>query len=180
MAVAVVALLVAIPGLLAQDRKPTAYDVKAAYLYSFGRFVEWPARGDKASSSSFSVCVLGQDPFGSTLDATLAHQRIAGKDVVAKRIAAAEDAVDCQILFISSSEKSRLEKILAVLDKFPVLTVGDLPQFSERGGMIQFLLDSNRVRFEVNLRAVQNAGLNPSSELLKVAMAIRKDAPLRD
>ena len=84
-------------------------------------------------------------------------------------------AVDCQILFISSSEANRLNKIIEALDKNAVLTVSDIPQFSQRQGMIQFVLEENRIRFEVNLTATQRAGLTLSSELLKVATAVRKN-----
>jgi hypothetical protein len=81
---------------------------------------------------------------------------------------------DCQILFISSSEANRLSKIIEALNKNAVLTVSDIPQFSQRQGMIQFVMEENRIRFEVNLTATQRAGLTLSSELLKVATAVRK------
>lgn len=173
-ALAVGWVLVAVPCLRAQGSKPTDYDVKAVYLYNFGRFVEWPARVI-ARSDSFTVCVLGQDPFGPTLDATLAGETIGGKSVAAKRIATPQEAVNCQIVFMSSAEDSRLDKIIQALDKGAVLTVSDMPQFSQRGGMIQFVLEGKKVRFEVNLTAVQRAGLTLSSELLKVATTARRN-----
>jgi hypothetical protein len=175
MAVAIAWALVAVPCLQAQSSKPTDYEVKAAYLYNFGRFVEWPANGIAAKSAPFTVCVLGQDPFGSALDATLRGETIGGKSVTAKRISTPPEAVSCQILFISSAEGSRLNKIIEALDKEAVLTASDMPQFSQRGGMIQFVLEGNRVRFEINLTAVQRAGLTLSSELLKVATTVRRN-----
>lgn len=150
--------------------KPTEYQVKAAYLYNFGKFIRWPAT---SKSNSFAICVLGHDPFGPTLDATLAGETIDGRKVVAMRLSRAQDAADCRILFISASENARLDDILAVLGKTGVLTVSDMPQFTERGGMIQFVLEGDRVRFEVNLGAAQRASLSPSSELLKVATTVR-------
>jgi hypothetical protein len=84
-------------------------------------------------------------------------------------------SADCQILFISLSEANRFNKIIEALDKSPVLTVSDIPQFSQHRGMIQFVLDGNRIRFEVNLTATQRAGLTLSSDLLKVATAVRKN-----
>jgi hypothetical protein len=157
--------LVAVPSLRAQGPKPTDYEVKAAYLYNFGGFVEWPATVMAAHGDSFTICVLGQDPFGPTLDAALAGETIAGKNVAVRRIPRPQDAVNCRILFISSSEDSQLKHILAALDATSVLTVSDLPQFSRRGGMVQFVLDGNRVRFEVNLTPADHAGLTlvPSS-----------------
>lgn len=150
--------------------KPTEYQVKAAYLYNFGKFIRWPAASGKGDS--FAICVLGRDPFGSTLDATLAGETIDGRKVTAVRMARAQDAAECRILFISSSESGRLNEVLAALGK-GVLTVSDMPHFAEHGGMIQFVLEGDRVRFEVNLGAAQRAGLSPSSELLKVATTVR-------
>jgi hypothetical protein len=166
--------LVAVPCLWAQGPKPTDYDVKAAYLYNFGRFVEWPD-SVATKSDSFNVCVLGQDPFGPALDATLAGETIGGKNVTARRISSPQEAVNCRILFMSSEEGSRLSKIMEALDRGSVLTVSDMPQFSQRGGMIQFVLEGKKVRFEVNLTAVQRAGLTLSSELLKVATTVRRN-----
>jgi YfiR/HmsC-like len=167
--------LLAIPGALAQSPKPTDYDVKAVYLYNFGRFVEWPGKVDATQGGSFTVCVLGQDPFGPSLDTTLAGETIGGKTVVAKRISSAQESGNCQILFLSFTEASRLNKIITDLDKKAVLTVSDMPQFVKSGGMIQFVLEKNRIRFEVNLTATQRAGLTLSSELLKVATVVRRN-----
>jgi len=166
--------LIVVPCLWAQGPKPTDYDVKAAYLYNFGRFVEWPD-SVATKSDSFNVCVLGQDPFGPALDSTLAGETIGGKNVTARRISSPQEAVNCRILFMSSAEGSRLSKIMEALDKGSVLTVSDMPQFSQRGGMIQFVLEGKKVRFEVNLTAVQRAGLTLSSELLKVATNVRRN-----
>ncbi|HEX4228904.1 MAG TPA: YfiR family protein [Bryobacteraceae bacterium] len=154
--------------------KPTESQVQVAYLYNFGKFVQWPANAAGTKSNLFNICVYGQDPFGATLYTTVADGIIDGKRVVAKRIVDAHEAVSCQILFISSSEDTRLKTILEDLNKAAVLTVSDMPQFSQRGGMIQFVLDGNKVRFEVDLTATQSAGLTLSSELLRVAAAVKR------
>ena len=159
----------------AQRPKPSDYQVKAAYLYNFGRFVEWPSEHTTAKSGPFTICVLGQDPFGSALDATLAGETIAGKNVVAKRISTPQESANCQIVFLSAAEAGRLNKIMEDLDKAAVLTVSDMPQFAQRSGMIQFVLEGNRVRFEVNLIATKHAGLTLSSDLLKVATVVRRN-----
>ena len=153
---------------------PTEYQVKAAYLYNFAKFVEWPP-GVMSSESSFNICVLGHDPFDPALSTTLAGENIKGKNVVVKRISRVQDGVGCQILFISSSEEARLKEILEVLRRESVLTVGDMPQFTRRGGMIQFVMDANRVRFEVNLTSAERTGLILSSQLLKVAIGVRRN-----
>jgi hypothetical protein len=157
------------------QQKPSEYKVEAAYLYNFGRFVEWPAKSATAQTSSFTICVLGEDPFGQALDATLAGEAIGNQRVIARRISSPQMSADCQILFISSSEANRLNKIIEALDKNAILTVSDIPQFSQHRGMIQFVLEENRIRFEVNLTATQRAGLTLSSDLLKVATVVRKN-----
>lgn len=170
---AVAGLLFACSSALGQQR-PSEYQVEAAYLYNFSRFVEWPAKGTNAPGS-FTICVLGEDPFGQALDATIAGEAIGNQRVIARRISSPQMSVDCQILFISLSEANRLNKIIEALNKSSVLTVSNIPQFSERRGMIQFVLEENRIRFEVNLTATQRAGLTLSSDLLKVATVVRKN-----
>jgi hypothetical protein len=172
-AVAVAGFILGFPAMNAQGPKPTEYQVKAVYLFNFGRFVEWPSNEATRKGQPFAVCVLGQDPFGPALDAVLAGEIIDRAPVVAKRIPKPEEAVHCRVLFISSSEDGQLRDVLAALDKTSVLTVSDMPQFAKRGGMVQFLLDGNKVRFEVNQAATQRVGLSLSSDLLKLAMAIR-------
>ncbi len=172
--VAVAWALIGVPCLPAQESKRPEYEVKAAYLYNFGTFVEWPAKLAAAKADSFTICVLGVDPFGPALDATLAGETIDGKNVAAKRISRPQDAVNCRILFISSSEDNHLREILAALDKTSVLTVSDMPEFVRRGGILQFILAENRVRFEVNLAAAEHAGLTLSSQILKLAASVRR------
>ena len=169
-----------IPALQSQQPKVSEYQVKATYLYNFGRFVQWPTTDSVAKGGSFPICVIGQDPFGPDLDAILTGENIDGKAVVAKRVSKPQDAVSCRILYISSSEESRLKEVLVALDKAEVLTVSDMPDFSRRGGMIQFVLKEGRVRFEINLASAEAARLIVSADLLKVASNVRKDGPFGD
>jgi uncharacterized protein DUF4154 len=167
--------LLLVPSLLhGQPAKPLDYEVKATYLFNFGRFITWPQTFATAEASLFSVCVLGRDPFGPALETTLAGETIAGKRIVARRIANVTDAAGCRILFVSGSEESQLRSVLEAAGGAGILTVSDLPQFAARGGMIQFVSQGNRIRFEVNLTAVEHANLVLSSELLKVATAVRR------
>jgi hypothetical protein len=167
-------VLLRIPVLQAQQPKASEYQVKATYLYNFSRFVQWPANATAAQGDTFAICVIGEDPFGSALDMILSGETIDGKNVVAKRVLKPQEAVNCRVLYISPSEDSRLKVILVGLGKAGVLTVSDIPQFSQRGGMIQFVMEGNKIRFEVNLTSAQDAGLILSSDLLKVAAAVRK------
>lgn len=161
--------------LLAQQPKPNEYQVKATYLYNFGRFIRWPETALAGKGDSFSVCVLGQDPFGPVLDSTLAGEALDGKPVVLRRLSKPQDAGDCRILFISTTEEKHLKEILAALDEGGVLTVSDMPSFTRRGGMIQFVLEGDRVRFEINLSSAESARLVLSSELLKVATNVKRN-----
>jgi YfiR/HmsC-like len=177
-------ILLCLHVLLAQSPppKPTEYEVKATYLSNFGKFAEWPAvppgAQDQAggTTDSFNICVLGTDPFGSALTRAVTGESINRVPMAAKRISKVQDAVaGCRILFIGSSEDGKLKAILAALGNASVLTVGESPAFAQRGGMIQFVLDNNHIRFEVNLAAVQRARLTLSSELTKLATVVRRD-----
>ena len=179
-AVAIAWLFLGLPSMHGQHAKPTEYEVKATYLYNFSRFVEWPAKVTQVQSSSFVICVLGKDPFGPALNTILAHEATSGKSIEAQRIPTVQDAVHCRVLFISSSENTRLKQILTTLGDASVLTVSELPEFTQRGGMVQFVSEGSRVRFEVNLASAEHAGLTLSSELLKVAVNVRRSARLGD
>jgi len=158
-------------GWRADNRRPTEYQVKAAYLANFAKFVEWPA-GSITDDNPIPVCVAGQDPFGPALDAALSGERVGGHPLVARRIDGLRDVDGCRILYVSSNEA--LIDSVGSVERMPILTVSDAPDFLKHGGMIEFVLASNRVRFEINLAAARTAGLNISSELLRVATAVRK------
>jgi hypothetical protein len=158
------------------QRAATEYEVKAAYLYNFGKFVAWPDKSAAKVGEHFEICVLGEDPFGMALDTAVTGETIGGKGVAIKRISKPQDVGHCRVVFISASEAARLSEILATLDKASVLTVSDMPEFSQRGGMIEFVLDGNRVRFEVNVTNAEDAGLNLSAALLKVAVRVTRNA----
>jgi hypothetical protein len=164
------------PSASPQRSRPEEYQVKSVYLFNFGRFVQWPTAS--AKDDLFAICVLGRDPFGPVLDSVLAGETIDNRKLVAKRITNPHDVVGagCRILFISSSEANHLKDVLTSLGNSAILTVSDLPGFTTSGGMIQFVLQDNKVRFEVNLTAAEKAGLTLSSQLLKVATEIRKDS----
>jgi hypothetical protein len=150
---------------------PTEYEVKAAFLYNFARFVEWPLE-TPGDDRTFVVTVLGRDPFGSALDDTLRGKKIDDKPVVVRRVLRSEDVGRSHIVFISDSEKERLPAILKNLEAAPVLTVGDMNEFAERGGVIRFKVDQDRIRLEINVAAAQRSRLRISSQLLKLARIV--------
>jgi hypothetical protein len=168
-------LLLGPPFVFGQRGRPTQYQVEAVYLYQFGRFIHWPnpTAEQAPAGSAFSICVLGRDPFGTILDTTVSGESINQVPLKVTRINEVNAAKGCRIVFISDSEDERLPTILETLQKLPVLTVGETPDFVTRGGMIQFVVDQNRVRFEINVTTAQRAGLSMSSQLLKVASAVR-------
>lgn len=170
-----VALLTVAPlCLTAQPRPPAAeHEVKAAFLYQFGRYVEWPAEGERAGSA-FVICVLGQDPFGSALDAIAVGKSISGHPVVIRRIIGPSERRDCRILFVSRSEDDRLPAILKTLEGKMVLTVGEGTQFTRRGGMVAFTSEDRKVRFAINLAAAEAAKLRLSAQLLRIAASVEQ------
>jgi len=157
----------------AQQTKPSEYQVKAAYVYNFGKFVKWPDDAAANRSGAFTICVLGADPFGTVLQSTLAGESLGGKSVAVKRVPTPQDAASCHILFLSTAQETKLKEILVALGQASVLTVSDIPEFSQRGGMIQFVLQGDRVRFEINRANAEGNGLILTSDLLKVAVVVR-------
>ncbi len=151
------------------QERPTQEQVKAVYLYNFGKFVRWQAMPE---ASSFDICVLGKNPFGAALNNTVAGERIAGKIIVVRELAGITETSHCQILFVSTSEEGRLKATLAAAKHANTLTVSDIPEFAAHGGMIGLVNIDGKIRFEVNLGAVNEAGLSVSSELLKVAVKV--------
>jgi hypothetical protein len=150
------------------------YDLKAVFLFNFVTFVDWPANATP-DKSPFVIGVLGEDPFGSALDEVIAGEKIRGAPLQARRCRTLEEARQCQILFISSSEAAKLPEILKDLRGRPVLTVADVPRFLEAGGIIAFSTGA-RLQLQVNPAAAQRAGLTISSKLLRVAKVV-EDAP---
>jgi hypothetical protein len=153
-----------------EERKLGEYEVKAVFIYNLAKFIEWP---DKSldNSPTLTVYILGDDPFGAHLDA-IKDKLIKGKTVVVKQIASPAALKNVGILYISSSEKEQLQDILKGISGLPILTVGDTQSFATRGVMVNFYLENNKIRFEINLEAARLAGLKISSNLLKMGKII--------
>ena len=151
---------------------PTEYEVKAAFLYNFARFVEWPAETFRDGSAPFVIAVLGHDPFGSVLDDTVARKTVLGRRIEVRRASRPEDVGDAQIVFVSSSERLVVPSILKALERPGLLTVGEVDGFAERGGAINFIMQGRKVRFEINPTKAEQARLKMSSQLLKLATLV--------
>jgi len=169
------AALPAAPG-PARGQAAAEYEVKAAFLYNFIQFVDWPEAAFYDGRSSFRVCVLGDDPFGDSLK-TVVKEEVAGRKLTLWRVKAMNDPAGCQLLFVSPSERQRLPQILAAVRGAPVLTVGDTEGFLEKGGIINFVGEGARVRFEINQDMAKQSGLRISSKLLRLATRVVPGAP---
>lgn len=171
-AVLVLALLAAL-ATAGASRAQTAqeYEVKAAFLYNFTKFVEWPAHAFADGKSSLRLCVLGDNPFGDSLNA-VAGEEVGGHRITVVRSGSISDPSGCHILFISRSEKERLPRILSEVRNAPVLTVADSQGFLEQGGIINFILEGSKVRFEIDQASAEKAGIKISSKLLQLARRV--------
>jgi len=156
------------PAVPLRAQAPTEYQVKAAFLYNFAKFVEWP---ENTPGMPFCIGILGPDPFGSVIDQTLAGKTLDGRRVVIRRFERPEEAFGCEIVFVASASRSPAPLLERFQNK-AVLTVGDEPAFCQSGGIIGFQLAGQRVRFAVNLEAAQRAQLKVSSKLLSLATKI--------
>jgi len=149
------------------------YQVKAAFLLNFTKFVEWPAVAFAAPDAPITICVLGQDPFGTILDRTIEGENVNNHGVRARRLLPDGDLRSCHILFISQSERERFAQIVSRLRGSSVLTVSELPGFADAGGMIEFLIEEGKARFYINAATAEAAGLKLSSRLLRVAKEVK-------
>ncbi|MFQ5708970.1 MAG: YfiR family protein [bacterium] len=151
------------------------YQVKAAFLYNFAKFVDWPKEVIADSSKPIIIGILGKDPFGLDLDQTIAGETVKGRKLVVKRFHQIADLEFCHILYISPSEKKNLAKIIEKVKNSSVLSVSEVKRFAEEGGIINLFNENNKVRFEINVQAAERAGLRISSRLLRLATIIGDD-----
>ncbi|HEX2711650.1 MAG TPA: YfiR family protein [Candidatus Acidoferrales bacterium] len=156
----------------AQSEPPPEYQIKAAFLYNFAKFVEWPADAFADPHAPLVLGIVGEDPFGSVLDKLVLDKTVNGRGLLIKRLKHGPDLRNCHILFVSSSERKRVAQILESLQGASVLTVGETQRFAQSGGVIDFILEENKVRFEINSDAAARARLNISSKLLALARIV--------
>jgi len=160
------ALAVAVQPATAQD-VPLEYQVKAAYLYNFVKFVDWPAA---ASTGPINICLAGRNPFGTVLAETIRDEIVAGRTLTSRVIL--EPEPDCHVLFIPDGAPSTY---LRAMHGMPTLTVGETPDFLEKGGIISFVKDGRTVRFAISNEAADRAKLQVSSRLLRLAVNARSN-----
>lgn len=173
---AVIALCVAASASAAAESNalPTEYQVKAAILFNIAKFLEWPEGTFRSPSSPIIIGILGEDPFGSALNAAR-DRTVGGRKVLIKRFARVEDVTGCHILFISQSEKRKLTHILLNLGDRVLLLVGDSEEFAQRGVMISLVLEKEAVIIEINVEALNRVGLKVNSRLLNIARIVHSN-----
>lgn len=173
-AVAAWAVLAPVEGGLAFGQGPmtTEYQVKAAFLFHFAQFVEWPPEAFKDRASPIVYCTIGEDPFGGALEASLSGKTLGTRSMVVRHLQQPQETQDCQVLFIPAEQKKAVAAALAGAAGRPTLTVGESEHFVAEGGMIGFCLDENKIRFEINLKAAEQSKLKISARLLALAKTV--------
>lgn len=154
----------------AQDTGPTEYQIKAAFLYNFVKFVQWPTQAYSTATSPIVIGVLGENVFGDDLEKAIRNKVIGNRPLQFKAFDSVEEVTNCHVLFINAPERSRIPQILAALRGRSILTVGESGRFMQEGGMINFIIVNRRVCFQINNPAARQAGLILSSDLLNLAV----------
>jgi hypothetical protein len=149
------------------------YQVKALFLLNFTKYVEWPPTAFAASNTPVTIGVYGESKLSEALKNVVAGKSVGGRAIVVRQFENADDSSQCQILFVSDSEASRMRGILEKAGSLPILTVGEDEAFGRNGGIINFLLKNGSVRLEIDLAAARKAGLTISSRLLAVADVVK-------
>ena len=163
------------PSIHAQEAEE--YEVKAAFLYNFAKFVEWPSQAFRTPQDPMLVCVLGHSPLDQTLEQVLHGKSVEGRRFAFRQVMGADDAAGCQILFVTSTESKRFRVLCENLKPQGILTVGEAQGFAANGGVINFKLEAGRVRFEINVDAAEHAQLQISSKLLSLAQIVKAGKP---
>ena len=149
------------------------YQVKAAFLYNFTKFVDWPPEALASSSDPFTLCVYGDNALFDPLKEIVKGKTTNDRTLAVKQVTSISAARGCQVLFVGARDEDRAPGVLSGLRELSVLTVGEVPDFTRQGGVINFFVESNRVRFVINLAAAERAHLKISSKLLSLATVVR-------
>ena len=157
------------------DTTGSEYQVKAAFLFNFTKYVKWPESAFDNERSPIVVAVVGDDPFGRLLDEALHDKAIGARKYEVRRFKTAEDLEACHVLFVSASESTKIAKIGEHYASTSTLLIGDTEHFAVRGGAIGFYFEDKKTRFEINTDATKRATLELSSQLLKLARIVKDE-----
>ncbi len=164
--------LALMPGVGSAAETTKEYLIKAAFIFNFAQFVEWPSTAFADADSPIRIGVFGSDPFGGALDEAVAGETVRNRRLVVEHVQHIEDLRGCHIAFVGGSEQGRTREVLDALGDAPVLTISDNPDFTASGGVIRFHLDGAKVRFEINPEAAEQRGLKLSAQLLTLAKLV--------
>jgi hypothetical protein len=156
------------------DAPTREYQVKAAFIYNFTAFVQWPDSAFASKDSPFVVATIGTDPFDGALEQAMRGKSVAGRSVVVQHFASIDSMSPCELLFVPASQDSSLNDLFAKLNGLPVLTVGESDSFSPAGGAIRFFVEEKKMRFEIDPDSTNGAGLKVSAKLMKLARIYKK------
>ncbi|MCE5315086.1 MAG: YfiR family protein [Armatimonadota bacterium] len=152
---------------------PSEYELKSAYIFNFVKFVEWPDGSFSDANSPIVIGILGDDPFGNTIDNAVANKTVNGRKLHIHRFKKASDLKQVHVLYISASEDKHLMDTFNVLKDKPVLTIGETGSYARSGGIIRFLNEDNKIRFSIYADKAKKVGLKISSKLLKLAKTVK-------
>jgi hypothetical protein len=152
------------------------YMIKAAYLLNFARLIEWPRDAFATPDSPVTIGIIGDDPFGPALELTMEGKRISKRPIAVRRLQWDQDLRRCHILFMGASESVRIGELASRVAGLPILIVGDASRLATRGATINFTIEDDRVRFEVNVEAARRARLTVSSQILRVAKIVKEQS----
>jgi len=168
------------PVVAQESSPPLEYQVKAAFLFNFAKFVQWPSDTTRDADEGFVICVFDDEILAQSLDHAVSGKTVEGRVFRVRRLQTLDDTRSCRMLYLGGSDTSRLVALLKSVRTTAVLTVGNAPGFTRQGGIINFIMQDNRVRFEINPEAADRAGLRISSKLLQLATIVRDAAKLEN
>jgi hypothetical protein len=154
------------------------YQVKAAFLYNFAKFVEWPPQAfDVAANPIIVVCIVGETPLYALLESAVIDKTAGNRSLAVRKVSDGQQATGCHILFIGRADRKRIPAVLAAITPWGILTVGETPEFVAEGGVVNFKLENGRVRFEISVDAARREKLRISSKLLSLAEIVKTESP---
>lgn len=151
---------------------PKEHEVKAAFLYNFAKFVTWPDNAFTSPEAPLVIAVLGKDPFGQVLENTLRAKKIGAREIHIERYASIAAIRSPHVLFVANSELATLPEIVNACRGKPILLVGDMEDFAQKGGVVNFYIETSKIRFAISIEAARKAQLQISSQLLKLAKVL--------
>jgi hypothetical protein len=151
------------------------YQVKAAFLYNFAKFVEWPPQAFDVAANPIIVCIVGETPIYTLLESAVIDKTAGNRSLAVRKVSDGQQATGCHILFIGRADRKRIPAVLAAITPWGILTVGETPEFVAEGGVVNFKLENGRVRFEINVDAARREKLRISSKLLNLAEIVKTE-----